>query len=90
MLRLTLTQRISTLYEAEQHVYSIPAAGQFASSTWTSLTHERRHNLRTRAVSIWKEYLETEGTIAPHPAIAVPEYRQMLTHPDGDLIVEEV
>jgi len=90
MLRLLLGERITTLFEAEQHVYAIPAAGQMPSSSWTSLTHERRHTLRSKAVSLWKNYLESDGMTIQHPSIAVPEYRQMLTHPDGDLIVEEV
>jgi len=90
MLRLLLGERITSLFEAEQHVYSIPAGGQMPSSSWTSLTHERRHVLRTKAVSIWRDYLETDGTTISHPTISVPEYRQMLTHPDGDLIIEEV
>ena len=89
MLSLTLTQHISTLYEAEQHVYSIPIAGQAVSDTWTSLTHERRHTLRIKAVSLWRDYIDNDGQLVPHPHIAVPEYRQMLTQPDGDLIVEE-
>jgi hypothetical protein len=90
MLRLFLGQRITSLFEAEQHVYSIPAAGQMPSNSWTSLTHERRHSLRTRAVTLWKEYFENDGRPIVHPSIAIPEYRQMLTHPDGDLIIEEV
>jgi hypothetical protein len=90
MLRLILGEKITTLFEAEQHVYSIPAAGQMPSSSWTSLTHERRHGLRSRAVSLWKEYFESDGRTIAHPPIVIPEYRQMLTHPDGDLIVEEL
>lgn len=89
MLRLILTQRISSLYEAEQHVYSIPAAGAMPSRAWASLTNERRVGLRTKAIDIWKDYLESEQQTT-HPAITIPEYRQMLTQPDGEMIVEEV
>lgn len=89
MLRLILTQKISSLYEAEQHVYSIPAAGAMPSRAWTSLTNERRVGLRTKAIDLWKDYLENE-LITPHPAIGIPEYRQMLSQPDGEMIVEEV
>jgi len=89
MLRMTLTQRISSLYEAERHVYSIPIAGSHVSDLWVSLTHERRHNLREKAVSLWRDYLESDGRTVPHPHIVVPEYRAMLMHPDGELIVEE-
>ena len=89
MLRLILTQKISSLYEAEQHVYSIPAAGAMPSRAWTLLTNERRVGLRTKAIDLWRDYLETERMV-PHPAIAIPEYRQMLTQPDGEMIVEEV
>ena len=28
--------------------------------------------------------------MVPHPAIVIPEYRQMLSQPDGEMIVEEV
>lgn len=90
MLRLVLTQRINSLYEAEQHVYSIPAAGTLPSRAWTSLTNERRVSLRTRALSLWRDYLENDNRLVPHPPISVPEYRQMLSQPDGELIVEEV
>ncbi len=90
MLRLTLEQRISTLWEAEQHVYSIPPSGTMPSRHWTSLTSERRVHLRSHAISIWKYYLENENRITPHPPIVIPEYRQMLSQPDGELIVEEV
>lgn len=89
MLRLILSQRISSLYEAEQHVYGIPASGAMPSRAWASLTNERRVSLRTRAISLWKEYLENEERIMNHPPILVPEYRQMLTQPDGEMIVEE-
>ena len=89
MLSLTLTQRITSLYEAEQHVYSIPIAGQSVSDVWHTLTHEHRHSLRSRAVTIWRDYLDSEGRLVTHPHIAIPEYREMLTHPDGELIVEE-
>jgi hypothetical protein len=90
MLRMTISQKITTMFEAEQHVYSIPVAGQLSSKVWSSLTHELRHNLRSRAVLLWRDYLESEGRLTPHPPIVVPEYREMLTHPDGDLIVEEL
>ncbi len=90
MLRLVLEQRISSLWEAEQHVYGIPAAGTMPSRHWTSLTSERRVHLRSRAIEIWKRYLENENAISPHPPIVIPEYRQMLSQPDGELIVEEV
>jgi hypothetical protein len=87
----TLTyERISTLWEAEQHVYGIPAAGTMPSNDWTKLTSERRVNLRSRAIEIWRRYLENDGRVIPHPAMTVPELRQMLTHPDGELIVEEL
>jgi hypothetical protein len=89
-LLLQQDQRISSLWEAEQHVYSIPAAGVMPSRPWTSLTTERRVGLRSHAIGIWKKYLENENALVPHPPILIPEYRQMLTHPDGDLIVEEV
>jgi hypothetical protein len=82
--------RITSLWEAEQHVYSIPAAGVMASRNWTSLTTERRVGLRSRAIEIWRNYLENESAVAPHPPILIPEYREMLTHPDGELIVEEM
>jgi len=90
MLRLVLTQRISSLFEAEQHVYSIPAAGTMPSRHWTSLTTERRVNLRSQAIKLWKHYLDSEGEVVSHPQIVIPEYRQMLTQLDGELIVEEV
>ncbi len=89
-MRLVLQQRISSLWEAEQHVYSIPESGTMASKHWTSLTSDRRVGLRTRAIAIWKQHIESEYALVPHPAIVVPEYRQMLMHPDGELIVEEV
>lgn len=89
MISLLLEQRITSLWEAEQHVYSIPAAGTMPSREWTALTTDRRVHLRSRAIEIWQNYLENEQAI-PHPAILVPEYRQMLTHPDGELIVEEL
>jgi hypothetical protein len=47
-------------------------------------------SLRSRAIEIWKTYLENDHSLVPHPAILVPEYRQMLSQPDGELIVEEV
>lgn len=90
MLRLVLEQKISTLWEAEQHVYGIPAAGVMCSRDWTSLTNARRVDLRNRAIELWKQYLEADNAVIPHPAIRVPEYRQMLTQPDGELIVEEL
>jgi hypothetical protein len=90
MLRLILTQKISSLYEAEQHVYSIPATGAMPSRAWTLLTNERRVGLRTKAIDIWKDYLENDYRMIPHPAIGIPEYRQMLCQPDGEMIVEEV
>ena len=89
MTKLLLEQRISSLWEAEQHVYSIPMAGTIPSRFWVSLTTERRVHLRTRAIEIWRNYLENNGATVPHPEIHVPEYRQMLTHPNGELIVEE-
>ncbi len=89
MLRLILSQRISTLWDAEQHVYGIPAAGTMPSRHWSSLTSERRVMLRSRAIEIWKNYLENDYAIEPHPPIIVPEYRLMLTQPDGELIVDE-
>src|SRR5436305_1166327 len=89
-LLLQQEQRISSLWEAEQHVYGIPAAGVLPSRPWTSLTTERRVGLRSRAIEIWRRYLEEENALVPHPPILIPEYRQMLTHPDGELIVEEV
>lgn len=45
--------------------------------------------LRSRAIEIWKNYLENDYAIEPHPPIIVPEYRLMLTQPDGELIVDE-
>jgi hypothetical protein len=90
MMRLLLQQRITSLWEAEQHVYSIPEAGTMPSRNWTSLTNDRRVGLRSRAIEIWKQHLENDYALVPHPSIMVPEYRQMLTHPDGELIVEEV
>lgn len=89
MISLLLEQRITSLWEAEQHVYGIPAAGTMPSREWTALTSERRVHLRNRAIEIWRNYLEQENTV-PHPTIIVPEYRQMLSHPDGELIVEEL
>ncbi|GEM_PF-2208395 len=88
--RLLLEQRITSLWEAEQHVYGIPAAGTMPSRPWVSLTTERRVHLRSRAIEIWRNYLENDCAIIPHPPIAVPEYRQMLSQPDGELIVEEL
>ncbi len=90
MLSLLLEDRISSLWEAEQHVYAIPAAGTMPSRQWTALTFERRVNLRSRALEIWRDYLERDRAMTPHPPIAIPEYRQMLSHPDGELIVEEL
>ncbi|HET6510847.1 MAG TPA: hypothetical protein VFH43_01550 [Candidatus Kapabacteria bacterium] len=69
MLRLILTQKISSLYEAEQHVYSIPAAGAMPSRAWTLLTNERRVGLRTKAIDIWKDYIDNDYRMVPHPAI---------------------
>jgi hypothetical protein len=87
----TLTyERITTLWEAEQHVYGIPAAGTMPSHDWTKLTTERRVNMRSRAIEIWRRYLENDARTIPHPATNVPEFRQMLTHPDGAPIVEEL
>jgi hypothetical protein len=86
---LILEQRITSLWEAEQHVYSIPSAGTMPSRHWVSLTSERRVHLRSRAIDIWRSYLENEFALVPHAPIVVPEYRQMLTQPDGELIVEE-
>ena len=86
---LLLEQRITSLWEAEQHVYGIPMAGTIPSHSWVSLTSDRRVHLRNRAIEIWRIYLETDGNIVPHPPIFIPEYRQMLMHPDGELIVEE-
>jgi hypothetical protein len=90
MLRLVLEQKISTVWEAEQHVYGIPAAGVMCSRDWTSLTNSRRVALRTRAIELWKQYLESDNAVIPHPPIRIPEYRQMLTQPDGEPIVEEL
>jgi hypothetical protein len=90
MMRLVLEQRISTLWEAEQHVYGIPTAGVMCSRDWTSLTNARRVDLRTRAIEIWKNYLENDNSVVPHAPIKVPEYRQMLSQPSGELIVEEL
>ena len=59
------------------------------SPHWVKLTHERRVILRQQAIAIWKRYLDEER-IVPHPSIMIPEYRLMLTHPDGELIVEEI
>ena len=87
---MLLAQRITSLFEAEQHVYGIPPAGQMPSKSWASLTHERRLSIRSRAVGLWREYFENDGRLIPHPAITIPEYRSMLTHPDGELIVEEM
>jgi hypothetical protein len=89
-LLLQQQQKISSLWEAEQHVYSIPAAGVMASRNWTSLTTERRVGLRSRAIEIWRNYLENENALVPHAPILIPEYREMLTQPDGELIVEEM
>ena len=87
----TLTfERIRTVWEAEQHVYGIPAAGTMPSSDWTILTTERRVNLRSRAIEIWRRYLENDERMIPHPAVGIPEFRQMLTHPNGEMIVEEL
>lgn len=90
MMRLVLEQKITSIWEAEQHVYAIPAAGVMCSRDWTSLTNSRRVALRTKAIEIWKSYLENDNAVIPHPPIRVPEYRQMLTQPDGELIVEEL
>ena len=89
MMRLILQQRIASVWEAEQHVYSIPESGMMASQHWTSLTSERRVGLRSRAIEIWRNYLDNDEALVPHPPIIVPEYRQMLSQPDGELIVEE-
>ena len=89
MLKLTIEEKITSLWEAEQHVYGIPEADTMPSPHWTSLPTERRVWLRSRAIEIWKRYLENDSAIVPHPPIIIPEYRRMLTHPDGDLIVEE-
>jgi hypothetical protein len=89
MMRLILEQRITSLWEAEQHVYAIPPAGMMPSRHWTSLTSDHRVRLRSRAIEIWKRYLESENALVPHPPIVIPEYRQMLSQPDGELIVEE-
>ena len=86
---LLLEQRITSLWEAEQHVYGIPAAGTMPSRPWVALTTDRRVRLRSRAIAIWRAYLENDSEVIPHPHILVPEYRQMLTQPDGELIVEE-
>jgi hypothetical protein len=90
MLRLMLQQKITSIYEAEQHVYAIPPAGTLASRAWTALTNEHRVELRSRAISLWRKYLDSDGLLISHPPIVVPEYRQMLTQPDGEMIVEEV
>ena len=82
--------RISTLWEAEQHVYGIPAAGTMPSIEWTRLTTDRRVVMRSRAIEIWKRYLENDGRVLPHPSLWVPELRQMLSHTGGELIVEEL
>ena len=89
MLKLVIEEKITSLWEAEQHVYGIPEAGSMPSPDWTMLTTDRRVRLRGRAIDIWKQYLDNDFAIVPHPPILVPEYRQMLTHPDGDMIVEE-
>ncbi|MFI5201377.1 MAG: hypothetical protein ACHQNE_03220 [Candidatus Kapaibacterium sp.] len=86
---LLLEQRITSLWEAEQHVYSIPAAGTMPSRHWVALTSDRRVHLRSRAIEIWRNYIENDFATIPHPPILIPEYRQMLTQPDGELIVEE-
>jgi hypothetical protein len=86
---LLLQQRITSLWEAEQHVYSIPAAGTMPSRHWVALTSDRRVHLRSRAIEIWRNYIESEFEIIPHAPIIIPEYRQMLTQPNGELIVEE-
>lgn len=87
----TLTyERISTLWEAEQHVYGIPPAGTMPSHDWTKLTTERRVTLRSRAIEIWRRYLENDARTIPHPPMQVPELRQMLSHPNGEMIVEEL
>ena len=78
------------MFEAEEHVYGIPMAGVAASREWASLAYARRVDLRDRAIRLWKHYLETEGNIVPHPPILIPEYRQMLSHPSGEMIVEEI
>lgn len=90
MMTLLLEQRITSLWEAEQHVYGIPAAGTMPSRPWASLTSERRVHLRSSAIEIWQNYLENEYATIPHPPILVPEYRQMLSQPNGELIVEEL
>ena len=82
--------RIISLWEAEQHVYAIPASGEMPSRHWTMLTSERRVGLRSRAIEIWKRYLDEDGRTVPHPALEIPELRQMLSHPNGELIVEEL
>jgi hypothetical protein len=89
MTRLLLVQRITSLWEAEQHVYGIPEGGTIPSRPWVSLTNDRRVDLRNRAIEIWRSYLDSDGRLIAHPPIFIPEYRQMLTHPDGELIVEE-
>jgi hypothetical protein len=89
MLKLVLEEKITSLWEAEQHVYGIPDAGSMPSPDWLVLSTERRVRLRGQAIGIWKRYLENDFTIVPHPPIAIPEYREMLTNPDGDMIVEE-
>jgi hypothetical protein len=90
MTRLLLQQRITSLWEAEQHVYAIPEPGTMPSRVWTSLTNERRIGLRSHAIEIWKRHIESDYALIPHPQIVIPEYRQMLTQPDGELIVEEI
>lgn len=90
MLKLIQSPRITSIFEAEQHVYSIPAAGTMPSRPWTLLTNARRVDLRTQAISLWKHYLDTDGDIVPHASIGVPEFRQMLMQPSGELIIEEL
>ncbi|MDP4199844.1 MAG: hypothetical protein Q8922_14265 [Bacteroidota bacterium] len=90
MTATLLETRITSLYEAEQHVYAIPPSGKMPSQHWTMLTSERRVSLRSRAIEIWKHYLENDGHVVPHPAVQIPELRTMLSHPDGESIIEEL
>jgi hypothetical protein len=90
MIASFVDTRITTLWEAEQHVYGIPAAGTMPSEDWAALTTERRVGLRSRAIEIWTRYLDNDGRIVPHPPLRIPEFRLMLAHPDGEPIVEEL
>ena len=85
-----LHNAISSLWETEQHIYSIPNSRTMVSLAWAELTSEDRCDLRSRALEIWRDYLENQTVTFPHPHIVIPEYREMLSQPDGELIVEEI